>query len=556
MALPILAKGFRGVYTKICMRMLALLLIFPLSLFAQSYYPSPSDWAQQSIYFLVLDRFANGDTSNDDLGKGEYNPEDVDFYHGGDIQGMIDKLDYLKSLGITAIWHTPVVHNQWLSPTYGRSRYSGYHGYWAYDFYNVDPHFGTLELYKKFVQEAHRRGIYVIQDIVVNHMGDFYSEDGKVLVQDGFPNRPAPPFAEVEKAQHYFNFNGTTLYTRGFGNTLDDLKTTNPEVRRKLIDIFKFWIRETNIDGYRIDTVKYVECEFWLEFIPEILAYARSLGKNNFIIFGEVYDYDNLVAFKLDEADASVAAYTWQGEASLFPSMLDFSVSAAITKTIVGTTLAGSPLNREGQPLPGRLGSFQLIADRFRTEVNLLYSAQAVSQRITFIDNHDMPRFLHATKANGDWKKLQLALLLLYTLPGVPQLYYGTEQGFVQPRARKGTSWGSENRQDLWDSGYRTDTELFRYVQRLNALRTTRSELARGWFVPLLVDGPYGNLFVYRRSVRNNQLVVVINRGTMRQRVELRTWLPQGGVDLLTERTTGASVEVEPQSGLVLAPKQ
>lgn len=167
------------------------------SVWAQTYTPSPADWARLSIYFLVLDRFANGDPTNDDLGHGEFNPEEADFYHGGDLKGLIEKLDYIQSLGATAIWVTPVVQNQGLSPTYGRSRHSGYHGYGAHDFYKVDPHFGDLELLKTMVREAHRRGISVILDIVVNHMGDYSSEDGKILVQDGIPNAPAIPFDGV-----------------------------------------------------------------------------------------------------------------------------------------------------------------------------------------------------------------------------------------------------------------------------------------------------------------------------------------------------------------------
>lgn len=523
-------------------------------LLAQPYYPSPVDWRSQQIYFLVIDRFANGDPRNDNFGKGEFNPQDIDFYHGGDIQGMIDKLDYIRDLGFTAIWHTPVVQNQWISPTYGRSQYAGYHGYWAHDFYKVEPHFGDLELYKKFVREAHKRNILVIQDIVVNHMGDFYSEDGKVLRQDGFPDEPAPPFAGREKASEYFNFNGTDLYTRGFGNTLDDLKTTNPEVRRKLIDIFKFWIRETDIDGYRIDTVKYVEREFWLAFIPEILDYARSLGKDNFFIFGEVYDYDNLVAFKLDQADAVVGAYTWNGERSLFPSMLDFSICAAITKTLVGSSLAGRSLDREGRPVGGALGSYRLITDRYSPQIDVLFSAQASQQRVTFIDNHDMSRFLHVSKADGNGKLLKLALFLLYTLPGIPTLYYGTEQGFNQPRAKKGAGWGSENRQNLWDSDYRTDTDLYRYLQHLNQVRQARPALARGRLEPLIVDGYDGDVLVFRRVLATDHVVVVVNRGLRPREVDLRSHYPSVVPLYPAGPGVRGRVRVEAQSGMLFVP--
>ena len=133
-------------------------------------------WQDAAIYFILIDRFCNGDESNDDQGCGEFDPANDEAFHGGDLAGVKSRLPYIRDLGFDAIWITPPVHNQWINP-YISTR--GFHGYWAWDFTRVDPHFGTLEDYRRMVDSAHRLGLKVIQDIVVNHTGNFFTVDEK-----------------------------------------------------------------------------------------------------------------------------------------------------------------------------------------------------------------------------------------------------------------------------------------------------------------------------------------------------------------------------------------
>ncbi len=259
-------------------RYLGLVTLFLfLASFVFSGTPSPN-WEDQIIYFVMIDRFANGDTSNDVLTDSGIESGIVNSkYNGGDIQGLIDQLDYIKELGATAIWVTPPVANQWWD---GSVNYGGYHGYWARDFKKVEEHFGDVELYKKFVEEAHKRGMYVIQDIVANHTGNFliYKNGRYFLNNQSVPtNKPDQyPFnmndyndPEQRKLNVYHwpsEIKNPNQYNTEFSQ-LDDLNTENPLVIEALKDSYTFWIEEADIDGFRIDTAIYVPNEFWEEFL-------------------------------------------------------------------------------------------------------------------------------------------------------------------------------------------------------------------------------------------------------------------------------------------------
>jgi len=243
---------------------------FVLSIFVAAIFLSLASaepvWEDQIVYFVMIDRFANGDTSNDDMGFGEAG-NDNSRYNGGDIQGLIDRLDYIKELGATAVWITPPVANQWWNPWVS---YGGYHGYWARDFKRIDEHFGDLELYREFVDKAHEKGLLVIQDIVPNHVGDYFRFiDGQFELNADSSPTAAPeqyPFSlnnyetDSEKNIYHWtpdisNFNDQLQKFTYQMSGLDDLNTENPEVIEALKDSYTFWIREAGIDGFRIDTV-------------------------------------------------------------------------------------------------------------------------------------------------------------------------------------------------------------------------------------------------------------------------------------------------------------
>ncbi|NDJ78896.1 MAG: alpha-amylase, partial [Chloroflexi bacterium] len=214
--------------------------------------PSP-DWRDQVIYFIMIDRFNDGDPANNDQGANEFDPVDGRKYSGGDLQGIIDELDYIQDLGATAIWITPPVANMWWDPD---ENSGGYHGYWAENFMAVDAHFGTLETYQALSSALHSRGMYLIQDIVVNHTGNFYFYDGPYNPDDptenfnlntaavpvAAPSQPPFDMNDVtdpeDRAAAIYNwtpsildFSNPDTLTYGQLSDLDDLNTDNPVVR-------------------------------------------------------------------------------------------------------------------------------------------------------------------------------------------------------------------------------------------------------------------------------------------------------------------------------------
>ena len=292
--------------------------------------PSP-DWRDQVIYMLMIDRFSDGDPGNNDQGYGEYDPSLASHFSGGDLQGVIDRLDYIRSLGATAVWITPPVYNQWWSTPY---QAAGWHGYWAVHFQEIDPHFGTLETYKRLSHELHCRGMYLIQDIVANHAGNFFAYDGEYDPGDTARNfyllepdshQPAPvqyPFNQVDRlnpehvaadiyhwtppVQDYSDPRQEHYYSLGHVN---DINTENPVVIDAFKEIYKYWIGEVGVDAFRMDTVMLVPLAFWNRFLHDgdgIYARARDLGKEHFLTFGEVtaasQPYD-------DFGERKVAAY-------------------------------------------------------------------------------------------------------------------------------------------------------------------------------------------------------------------------------------------------------
>lgn len=503
------------------------------------------------IYFVLTDRFADGDSSNNDMGKGEFDPKRLESYHGGDFAGLIQKLDYIEDLGAGAVWVTPPVANQWVSPSYGGLRYMGYHGYWAQDLYDVDAHLGGMEAYKDFIRQAHARGIAVIQDIVCNHLGDFSSSDGKNSRQGGYPEHPAAPFTDQSIEGGLFHFNGNSTYTREYAN-LDDLNTENPQVIQALIDVYKFWIREADVDGFRVDTASSVPMEFWRVFVPQIVAYAKSLGKDNFIVFGEDYEYDQCVQLRFDGADKGQARYTGTAEAPVFNGMLNFAFCGAATSVFSGSLINGRGWN---PPTP-RFGSFAQLDGRFSPEIRALYAGKSADQLVNFLDNHDMMRINAPDKIGGDSGALKLAIGALLTLPGIPCMLYGTEQGFDEPAPIPGGQ--TNRRQDLWDSGYETSNPFYTWTARLNALRRAYPALSRGSYVSRIIDGNEGAAYSFSRILDGQEVLVVMNRSTDIQWIKPITGIKEDLIDSLNPGKPikkGSRIKIKPQTMMVLVGK-
>lgn len=438
---------------------------------------------QEVIYFVLPDRFENGDTANDKGGlKGDrlttgFDPSDKAFYHGGDLKGLTRRLDYIQGLGATAIWVGPVFRNKPVQGPKGQES-AGYHGYWITDFTRVDPHLGTDADFKAFVDAAHARGMKVYMDIIANHTADVigyregaaqgypyrskadypFSTQGGVagapinkgfagdddaspenwakLTDPAFAYTPVIPKGEEHvKVPAWLN---DPIYYHNRGNTdwkgesaeygdfvgLDDLATENPRVVEGMIAIYGDWIDKYGIDGFRIDTARHVNPEFWRRFVPAMLERAKARGIPHFHVFGEV---------AIDDYDPALLA-SWTRNAGL-PAVLDFGFMHAVIAAASGKT---------GTQELARMGDDDALYQGGKA---------AALQLPTFLGNHDAGRVaMFIEKANpglGADELLArdvLAHAMLLTLRGVPTIYYGDEQGFA------GTGGDQLARQDMFAS--------------------------------------------------------------------------------------------------------
>jgi glycosidase len=498
--------------------------------------------AGESIYFVMTDRFSNGDTSNDSAGLvgsssiSGFDPTDKAYYHGGDIKGLTDRLDYIKELGFTSIWITPPVKNQYVQGTS-----AAYHGYWGIDFSTIDPHLGTEEDFKNFVVKAHQLGIKVIVDIVVNHTADVIKypngktgyrylvnypyktcqgkpfDLNKVAGSSSFPKicidksfayiptvDPADKYikkpAFLNDLSNYHNrgdstWSGTSVFDGDFFG-LDDIFTEKPEVVRGWSKLWSSWITRFDIDGFRVDTAKHVNPEFWRVFIPKMLSTAKSVGKKEFPIFGEVADSDAM----------TLATFVKEQN---FESVLDFGFQSNVTRFVL-----------TGRGLDGMVSYFN--ADDFYTS-----STTSAYSLATFLGNHDMGRIgQFIADSNEDpaeaLNRAQLANALLFTLRGSPVLYYGDEKGFTgaggDQLARQDffptqlPQWQSERRIGTnpigGASSFDVTNPLQKTVAALNALVQSEPALKSG---TQQIRYARESVFAYSRYSAGQEFLIVAN---------------------------------------------
>jgi alpha-amylase len=428
---------------------------------------SASDWQDQIIYFIFNDRFSNGDRNNDFNVKAN----DPWAYHGGDLQGIINKLDYIKDLGATAIWITPPMDNRdnAFKADFGGGKIQeiwGYHGYWFKNFYAMDEHLGTMAKMQELVKKAHAKGIKVLIDIVVNHV-DYDHE---------FARDKSNPQGKYYNWLHHNGkindneWDNPWKVENGELAELPDLAQENPEVTNYLIDASKWWIQQTGTDGFRIDTVKHVGHDFWKTYSKEIKKFTGP----DFLLLGEVYD-------GRPEINAS---YIKDGLDSTF----DFPFYYAI-KDVFG----------QGK-------SMRQIARLF--EKDSVYPNPNMMS--PFIDNHDVPRFLNDAGSNGI-AKLQLAMSLIMTMRGMPMIYYGTEialPGGADPDNRRDMVWGSNK-----------NAGVTNYLKKLTAIRKSFVSLRRGSQLEMWQDD---QVFAFLRTTGapENEVITVLNNS---DRIETRT---------------------------------
>ncbi len=446
-------------------------------------------WQRQNIYQIITDRFCDGDPSNNNA-DGNYDPAGHrgTSVHGGDFKGIEQKLDYILALGATAIWISPVVLN-------ARGEF---HGYAGRDFFKIDPHWGTLADLQHLIAAAHARGILVIDDIVVNHGGNQIDSG-----DPGYPNfnlagynlrfrNPAkqypPPFdlnatnPALTNLFHNYgftkNFNDATQTELGELSGLDDFKTESPYVREQMEKIYQYWIEQAGFDGFRVDTVKHVEMVFWQEWCPAIHAFAAAHGRPDFFMFGEV----------LNQADAKCSSYVGDKDGGPFKldSVLDYPLYFQINRVFAAAT-----------------GNTKQIADH-SAAVEANYDSSARGQLVTFLDNHDQPRFLSADRADNHLERLQVALTFLYTARGIPCLYYGTEQAFNganDPYDREDMFAGQFEWGPSLGDNFNLTHPLFQLVAKLNNFRRLYPALQTGGQTNLWSDANGPGLLAFARRL-------------------------------------------------------
>ncbi|MFB6773758.1 pullulanase-type alpha-1,6-glucosidase [Streptomyces sp. NPDC056337] len=527
------------------------------------------DLTREQFYFVLPDRFANGDTRNDKGGltgtrlATGYDPTDKGFYQGGDLKGLTDRLDYIKGMGTTAIWMAPIFKNQPVQGT-GENASAGYHGYWITDFTQVDPHFGTNQDLKNLVSKAHAKGMKVFFDVITNHTADvvdyeeksydylskgafpYLTEDGKPFddadYADGdrafprvgtgsFPRTPTVPAAKkdlkvprwLNDPAMYHNRGDSTWAgestTYGDFSGLDDLWTERPEVVSGMEKIYQRWVKDFAIDGFRIDTVKHVNMEFWTQWATALDAYAAKKGRDDFFMFGEVYS-----------ADTSVTSpYVTEGR---LDSTLDF------------------PFQDAARAYASQGGSARKLASVFGDDYKYTTDKANAYEQVTFLGNHDMGRigtFLRqddpeATDAEL-LRKDRLANELMFLSRGNPVVYYGDEQGFTgaggdkdarQPMFASRTADYLDDDQLGTDrthaeAAYDPDAPLYRQISTLAKLRKAHPALADGVQTErYAADGAGVYAFSRTDAARGTEYVVAFNNAD-----EARTaTFPTGSADM------------------------
>ena len=508
------------------------------------------------IYFLLPDRFENGDTSNDKGGlRGDrlatgFDPAHKGFFHGGDLKGLTKRLDYIQGLGATAVWLSPIFRNKAVQGPPGQES-AGYHGYWVTDFTRVDPHLGTDADFKAFVDAAHARGMKVYMDIIANHTADvlYFTEcEGKgqcpyrsigdypyqrrggiggAAINEGFngrnfealtdPNyaytvtvRPAERNVKVPAWLNdpiYYHNRGDTTF-RGESSTmgdfvgLDDLFTEHPRVVDGMIEIYGSWIDRFGVDGFRIDTARHVNPEFWEKFVPAMLERARAKGIPNFHIFGEVADDTG--------QPGKLAKHTRRDK---LPSVLDFAFGVTAIKTVTGEW------------------STETWREFFAQDVLYEGGEPAALQLPTFLGNHDAGRFStfvrKALPNASDAEMLQrvaLGHVLMMTARGAPTIYYGDEQGFL------GDGNDQDAREDMFasrvavyndnkliassattaQSNFTTSHSLYKLISELSDMRKKSAALRKGSTV-FRAGSETPGILAFSRLLGDREVLVVVN---------------------------------------------
>lgn len=453
----------------------------------------PPDWVKKAVFYQIFpERFANGDKTNDPAHVRPWEQDDPGpyDYYGGDLQGVLDRIDYLHSLGVGAVYFTPLFEA------------NTNHKYDTADYYKVDPHFGDAALLKKLVQTFHERGIRVILDAVFNHSGGGFApfrdvlEKGRESVYwNWFHMKDSPAADGAVPSYHCF----------AFESHMPKLNTANPEVRAYLLDVARYWVKECDIDGWRLDVANEVDHEFWRHFRREL----KSL-KPDFYILGEIW-HDAMPWLRGDQFDA----------------VMNYPATEAVLQFFAKD---------------------DIDAETFSFRVNRLlasYPQQVNEAAFNIVGSHDTPRLLTAAH---DERKARQAVLFQFILPGAPCIYYGDEVGMTggaDPDCRKPMVWDPQKQ----------NGGLLGFYRELIALRKAHPALQEGSFE--IVYARNRQLVVRRKHV-NEHVYVCFNHSDAEKQLsfagETRTPpVPIWGKGTARMDDAAMTVSLPPFGWLVLA---
>ena len=488
------------------------------------------------IYFVFPDRYLNGDTSNDSFPG--YNPRETAFFHGGDLKGLTgtcsegdNGLARIKKLGFTAVWVTPLVVQQKPTPNG-----AGYHGYWGIDFLNVDPHLGTKADMVAFAACAKKLNLKLILDVVTNHTGDVIAYNDKTAyLSPDLLNAKNP--AWLNDLSNYHNVgsmsncwgDGPCIQIGDFYG-LDDIATEKPVVYNGWADVYGQWIKEYGLSGFRVDTARHVDDEFFKNWSPQINAAAKSVGIDNFTIFGEVWDVNPI----------NLMNYVRKNK---IQTVLDF------------------PFQRTAAEFAAGYSDATVVENLFAYDDLYTTATSDASNLVTFLGNHDMGRaakIIESKRINKSSELLPRTLLghaLMYLTRGIPSVYYGDEVGMI------GTGSGSDQlaRQDMFptkvgiwktearvgskpigtgDSFSITDSHpIAKYLKVLAALRSSNPGLANS---SMQIRYAKDELLVISKKddAENREYLVAFNSSTKVMKASITSATSTGGWKILLGKPT------------------
>ncbi len=437
------------------------------------------------IYLVMPDRFSNGDPSNDsypDMNQVGVNRQKMYFRHGGDLQGVMNHLDYFTELGVTALWLNPVMEND--------QPYESYHGYAVTDFYNIDKRFGSNELYKKMVDECHAKGMKVIMDIIFNHCGDQHWFIKDLPSEDWvhqWPELTKPVYRGTINTDPYAAESDIERVRNGwFDNHMPDLNQQNPRLANYLIQNTIWWVAYSGQDAYRIDTYYYPDQKFTATWAARMEEEFPGIG-----MFGEVW-VENV---------STLAYYTKNNGLSKdfnynLPQVKDFPLSFALTDA----------LTKKNEWLTGAIQLYMTLSQDFLYENPF--------RNVLFLDNHDLSRFY--STMNEDVDKLKAGYAFMMTTRGIPSLYYGTEillTGYTNPDGKVRQDfpggWPGDASNKFTAAGRtKKENDAFNYFKKMANYRKANPVLQTGKLTQFV---PEDGVYVYFRHNADKTVMCIMN---------------------------------------------